>query len=137
MGAHDTATIVLEADASQVAAARRFVRGCLSDRVDPDMAGDLQLIVSELFTNAIEHGNAETVTVDIEQTATAVGVTVHSAGSSAGVGALADWSVAEPTEITGRGLGIVRQLADEIVIDRERGAFVVTAWRTLRARADA
>jgi anti-sigma regulatory factor (Ser/Thr protein kinase) len=135
MGVQRVATIALEADASQVDAARRFVRRVVADHVDPVTVGDLQLIVSELFTNALEHGSGDCVTVDVEETPTAVGVTVHSTGR-ADVGPRTDWAVAEPPEITGRGLGIVRELADELVIGRNGSEFVVTAWRSSRDRAD-
>ena len=134
MGA-DATTIVLEAEASQVAPARRFVRRMLTDSADASTLADLQLIVSELFTNAVEHGVDGTVRVVVHDVADFVGVTVQSRGPSPGVGETADWSVAEPTAISGRGLGIVHELADELVVERNGDQLVVTARCATNERA--
>ena len=68
MGGTDVMSIVLDADTSQVAAARRFVRRLLGDSVPAQIANDLQLIASELFTNAVEYGGAPTVELAVEST---------------------------------------------------------------------
>lgn len=120
------ATVVLAADAAEVAAARRFVRRELGDRAAADVAGDLQLITSELFTNAVEHGAGAQVEVVVEAAETSCAVTVRSVGP-ADVGPAADWAVAEASSVTGRGLGIVRELADDLVVERTDASFVVTA----------
>jgi anti-sigma regulatory factor (Ser/Thr protein kinase) len=135
MGA-DGMSIVLEADVSQVAPARRFVRRVLAESADPGRLGDLQLIVSELFTNAVEHGTDDTVRIDVHDDPTFVGVTVQSRGPAPGVGAAADWSVARPSALSGRGLGIVRELADEVVVERDGDQLLVTARCSTHQRAD-
>jgi anti-sigma regulatory factor (Ser/Thr protein kinase) len=126
MGA-DATTIVLEAEASQVAPARRFVRRMLAESADATTLADLQLIVSELFTNAVEHGVDGTVRVVIHDRPDFVGVTVQSRGPAPGVGETSQWHVAEPAAISGRGLGIVRELADELVVERDGDQLLVTA----------
>jgi len=137
MDTGNVATVVLEADASHVATARRFVRERVSDDVGGSIVDDLQLIVSELFTNVVEHGTSELVTLIVERTADAVGVTVRGDGPAAGVGPIDEWAVAGAPEIAGRGLGIVRRLADELVIARDERGFAVTAWCSVGAGSDA
>lgn len=134
MGA-DATTIVLEAEASQVAPARRFVRRMLAGSTDPATLSDLQLIVSELFTNAVEHGVDGTVRVVVHDTPGFVGVTVQSRGPAPAVGESSEWHVAAPTAISGRGLGIVRELADEVVVERIGDDLLVTARRSTHDRA--
>ena len=131
MGGTGVVSIVLDADTSQVAAARRFVRRLLGDSVPADVASDLQLIASELFTNAVEHGVAPTVELAVESTDQYAGVVVTSGGTAGGVGPVVDWSVAAADAANGRGLGIVRRLSDEVIVERERDRFVVTARRSL------
>lgn len=130
------ASIVLDADAAEVASARRFVRRVLDGEIAAEVVGDLQLITSELFTNAIEHGARDAVELAVECHGDTAEVTVRS-GGPADVGPAVDWEVAEADSITGRGLGIVRQLADELIVERTDGAFVVTARRRARQRSEA
>jgi len=137
MGERDDMTIILDADSSQIAPARAFVRGVLADVAGPDVVDDLQLIVSELFTNALEHGTAGTVRVEVRSDHDSAGVTVHSHGPTPEVGAANGWHVADPSAPRGRGLGIVRQLADDLIVERDGDDFVVTAVRMLRHPSDA
>jgi anti-sigma regulatory factor (Ser/Thr protein kinase) len=132
MGGTGLMSIVLDADTSQVAAARRFVRRLLGDSVPVDVASDLQLIASELFTNAVEHGGAPTVELVVESTDQYAGVVVASGGPAGGVRPVIDWAVADVDALNGRGLGIVRRLSDEVIVERQPGRFVVTARRSLR-----
>lgn len=134
MGERAATSIVLEAAAAQVAHARRFVRRSVED-AEPAVVDDLQLIVSELFTNAIEHGAADAVEIVVAERDDQVSVTVDSRGPTPNVGPATDWTVADPTALNGRGLGIVRQLASELVVERDGEAFVVTATVSTRQRA--
>lgn len=128
--------MVLDADAAQVASARRFVRRALNGDVDAAVVDDLQLITSELLTNAIEHGSHHQVELSVDCHDGTAEVTVRSIGP-ADVGPAVDWEVADADSITGRGLGIVRHLADELIVERDGGAFVVTARRRARERSGA
>jgi anti-sigma regulatory factor (Ser/Thr protein kinase) len=121
-----SAQIVLEADTSQIAYARRFIRGVLGD-ADPGVLDDLQLIASELFTNAVEHGVDLTVRLCVETSGGFASVSVHSRGLHPGIGPTEHWAVAEPSATSGRGLGIVRRLADDVVVERIDDEVIVTA----------
>lgn len=132
MDSRRAATIELEADTSQVAFARRFVRGVLADGVGADVLGDLQLIVSELFSNAVEHGDNTTVRVGVTQSDDFAAVSVRSDGSSHGVRPPDDWRVPDPEAITGRGLGIVREIADDVTVERDGDIVTITARCALR-----
>lgn len=136
MGERAATSITLEATAAHVAHARRFVRRSV-EHADPSVVDDLQLIVSELFTNAVEHGAADAVDVVVTQRPDRVSVTVDSRGPTPGVGPATDWRVADAEALSGRGLGIVRQLADDLMVERDGDAFIVTATVSLRQRADA
>jgi anti-sigma regulatory factor (Ser/Thr protein kinase) len=127
MGGPDARRIVLDADTAQVATARRFVRRLLADAVPAEVVDDLQLVTSELFTNAVEHGAAGTVEVVVESTPEFAGVSVVSGGPSSSVGPVIEWRVAGSASLNGRGLGIVRQLADELIVERDADHFAVTA----------
>lgn len=132
MVGQDGTTVALDASTSQVAAARKFVRRALPDAVSPDVAADLQLIVSELFTNAVQHGGTERISVTVEVGPDAAAVTVDSRAEAPDVGPVDSWQVADEDEVTGRGLGIVRQVADMVRVERAGGHFAVTARRMLR-----
>jgi len=131
MGGTGARSIVLDANTAQVAAARRFVRRLLADSVPLDISSDLQLVASELFTNAVEHGASATVEVAVESTPEFAGVSVVSVGPSGTVGPVIDWSVADSDAANGRGLGIVRKLSDELIVERDADHFAVTARRSL------
>ena len=131
MGGTGDRSIVLDANTAQVAAARRFVRRLLGDSVPLQISSDLQLVASELFTNAVEHGASTTVEVAVESTPEFAGVSVVSVGPSLTVGPVIDWNVAESDAVGGRGLGIVRKLADELIVERDATHFSVTARRSL------
>ena len=70
------AATLLPADASSARAARRFVRESLSPwGISAAVIEDAQLLVSELTTNAVRHGQgAITVTVTLTVTTLRVGV---------------------------------------------------------------
>lgn len=122
--------IVLDAATEQVAVARRFVRRSLAGVVPGDVAADLELIVSELFSNAVEHGDADRVTVRLDVQRGAAEVTVDSESPAPHVGPVETWAVADEDALSGRGLGIVRSVADVVHVERGEGRFVVTAGRT-------
>jgi len=108
--------IVVSAESSQVSVARRFVRRALAEAVPPEVGADLQLIVSELVSNEIEHGDRGDVHVTVRWNATSVEVSVSTEATLDEVGSVDTWSVADADQVSGRGLGMVRQLADTVVI---------------------
>lgn len=102
-------------DFSDVAAARRFVREALAD-VDSAISADLQLAVSELMTNAIEHAASPHVTVEVAIDVDEVVLTVTSHGSGP-LAPVATWEPAPPEASAGRGLAIVRSVATNVTVD--------------------
>lgn len=102
--------------------ARDFIRGVLrGDAVDEETIDDVTLAVSELVTNAVRHGSGGSVAVRIETTPEEVVCVVRSTG-----GPLPDpatWTSAGVNGPTGRGLAIVRALADDVVAEVD-GPFV-------------
>ena len=90
-----------------MAEARAFV-GSATTALDPGVRRDLQLMASELCTNAVRHGSAPVIiSVDCHDHEVTVVVTdAGSEGRPARQSAGAD-------DATGRGLQIVEELADE------------------------
>lgn len=113
------------ADPSSVPAARQFVLGAL-DRLPREVGESVALMVSELATNAILHGQTE-FEMDVELTADSllVAVTARGRGSP---------EVQQPavTEMHGRGLMIVQSLADDWGVTAASGGVGKTVWFRLR-----
>lgn len=122
------ARVVLDADMSQVAVARSFVRDAL-DGVAPAVGADVQLIVSELVTNAFEYGDGSPVTLLLQTDERGVRVTVDSAGRPGDVDPVDRWAVAEQDSVGGRGLGIVRTVADSVDVSRDPARLSIVARR--------
>lgn len=93
--------------------ARQFVVDSLAD-VPDDTVDDLKLVVSELVTNAIEHGMAETVHVGVGRSNDSVRLTVR--GGRGFIPNPAMQRMAPPEQLSGRGLQIVRSLTDDMAI---------------------
>lgn len=118
--------VELDANLAEVAVARRFVRASLTG-VSAAVNADAQLIASELVTNAVEHGSGGPVVVALHHRGVELDVIVESIGPSPGVGEVGEWRVASPDEISGRGLGIIRNVADHIDVRRSDNRLVITA----------
>ncbi len=130
MAGADVMSVELDPVLAEVSTARCFVRTNLVGMPE-DVVVDAQLIASELVTNAIEHGVGGPVTVVVQRGVDAVAVAIESVGPAPDVGAVDDWRVADAEEISGRGLGIVRALADEVAVTRSPGRLVITASLTI------
>jgi len=109
---------------SSIGAARLFVRQAAAQVVDlagpeSNLRGDLELAVSELVTNALEHGLEEPVTVIVVAEAGAVTVSVRSVRTPSGIADPSTWAGPLPTVRTGRGLAIVRSISDEVSVDAD------------------
>jgi len=124
--------IELEPAFENVATARRFVSERL-DGVAPNsgIVDDFRLAASELVTNAVEHGNHEPVIVELAVNPDVVSLSVTSHSPYDHVAPVCDWTVADAEQITGRGLGIVRTLADDVSVSRGGGMLTITIERRL------
>lgn len=113
-----------------VGAVRDFVRDVLSDTdADESMTIDVLLAVSELVTNAVVHGGGGPISVQMESSSDEFVCRVRSTG-----GPLPDpamWTSPVGGEPSGRGLAIVRALADDVMAEVD-GAVVALECRFLR-----
>ena len=123
----------LEPHMSNVSAARRFVRDQVAAQAPEEALNDLMLITSELVTNAFEHGAPGPVRVTVHVDHGGALLTVTSRGDHARVPAVDDWTTASADRISGRGLGIVRQIADDIDVERSDDLVTITVRRRFAA----
>ena len=126
-------SMALEANSvDDVAAVRRAVTEFLARRNVPStVIEDLELVTSELVTNAIVHRSSDdpvAVHVGLSKT---IEIEVGSRGSVTSVPPVDAWRVPPPQEMSGRGLGIVRRLCDEAAI-RQEGEWLVVRCRRHR-----
>jgi anti-sigma regulatory factor (Ser/Thr protein kinase) len=115
-----------------VAAVRHAVAEFLARRGAPStVVDDLELVVSELVTNALTHRSADRpVTVRVVS-GEAISLEVANHGSAAEIPPVESWRLASPREMSGRGLGIVRRLCDEAAIRQDGDQIVVSCRRHL------
>ena len=78
-----------------------------------DLAADLELVVSELATNVIEHTRSPTLTVSISAHGDDWLVEVSDV---ADLGILDDVALPDQTQASGRGLFVVESIVDDIAI---------------------
>jgi anti-sigma regulatory factor (Ser/Thr protein kinase) len=114
-------------------AARRFVADLLRlDGAPPAVISDCSLVVSELVTNVIEHSDGSQLQVVLDladpdwwQLEVAGGRPV----AHKQLLAPETWCVAGADKVSGRGLGIVRQLMDDVAIRADDGQIIVRCRR--------
>lgn len=113
-------------------AARDFVVAELRRATATERAvADFELIVSELVANSVQYGNGTEIVVGVD----AVTEDWYTVSISSGVdGALPPldpekWTVADPEQRSGRGLGIVRSLADDLSVAVNDGRLVIVCRR--------
>jgi anti-sigma regulatory factor (Ser/Thr protein kinase) len=138
VGAIDRDQRTFDAVPTSARSARQFVTATLGENGATATAmGDFALVVSELATNIIEHGNGPqlTVWVDVSDPGWWGVEVVGSASSTRTKLSSPDtWTVAGAEEISGRGLGIVHHLMDDIATDTTDGQVSV---RCRQRRAEA
>ena len=112
--------------------AREFVSGELRRlAAGADVVDDLDLIVSELMANSIQHGDGGDIVVRVDApSAKWFSITVTN-GVAFSLPPMdpSTWKVAATDLPSGRGLGIVRRLADEIAVTEAAGLVHVTGRR--------
>jgi anti-sigma regulatory factor (Ser/Thr protein kinase) len=120
--------------ADAVADARHAVTVFLARLGVPSVVvDDLELVTSELVTNAVVHQKGERtdvvhVTVAV---ADAILLTVSNVGPVSAIPPVDRWRPAPPFAEAGRGLGIVRRLCDAVDIVQDGERAVVTCRRRL------
>ena len=116
---------IFEAVPTSARAARQFVADTLRlHGATTGVISDYSLVVSELATNIIEHGDGSSWVIFVDVTDSdwwEVEVVGGVSDPPARVLQPDTWSVAAADEISGRGLGIVRHLMDQITADETDG----------------
>ena len=122
-----------EAVPASARAARQFVTNTLrAHGAVPSVISDYALVVSELASNIIEHGDGSDLVIFLDVADSEWwGMEVVGGASTAPGRVLepATWMVAAADEPSGRGLGIVRHLMDEIVTDISNGQVSIRCRR--------
>ena len=119
-------------EVEDVQMARSFVRRHLSSVLSEDVVRDMELAASELVTNAWAHESCATVAIAI-----AVGggrATVTIASTSPPTTLLADveeWTMPAPNAPAGRGLAIVREVADNVEIEQRGASLAISVHRDI------
>ena len=116
--------VELTADLANVAVARQTVRRCLVG-VDDQLIGDVELIVSELVTNAFNHGPAGAVIVEVDRDDDGVHAVVTSPAPPNELASPEAWTLPDADGPSGRGLAIVRRLADDVRVRTSDGQLTV------------
>lgn len=115
-------------------AARRFVTEFFRQAgADPHTIAELELIVSELVTNAVEHGSGADVSVVVDASdprSWGLNVVSHTSGDEVPELSAHSWQIASISQRSGRGLGIVRELSDDVDADWHDGRFTVGCRRS-------
>ena len=105
--------------------ARAFVCDALrTSGADDTVIGDYRLVVGELTTNVIEHGDGSEMVVLVDLGDPQwwdVEVVGGIAASAPPLLSPETWQVATTRQVSGRGLGIVRHLMDDVVIETRAG----------------
>ena len=103
-------------------------------RVPTAIIDDIELLASELVTNAIIHPRPDVgrpaVHVHVALS-DVVEVVVVNHGSAESIPPVERWAPAPPTAVSGRGLGIVRRLCDDVTVEQSASRAVITCRRRL------
>lgn len=118
------------ADTSELSGIRRSVRQyILESGGGEDVADDLELVVSELATNVLEHTNSHTLTVILERTD---GDWVLDVADVDDLAILDNVSLPDQHQVAGRGLFVVASLVDELRIVEDGGRSALRCRRVAR-----
>ena len=128
----DRLVLQLRARSADVSHARRAVAAYLADHgVSSTVIDDMELVTSELVTNAVVHGRQGSIGVEVDADGEIV-VTVSNVGPSAGRSLRSiEWRTVPPQARSGRGLGIVRRLCDAVAVLEIDKTTVVVGRRRL------
>lgn len=114
--------------------ARHAVADECRGRVPDAAIDDLQIVVSELVANTVEHGGgADGLTVDLTFLAGHVRLRVTGHGDRHLMPPVEQWVLPVPTQRTGRGLALVRHLAGDVTIAGEDAVPGESGWVVITA----
>lgn len=119
--------------AVSVGRARHAVATFLAANAVPTVVvDDFELVTSELVTNAVIHPVVTERPVRVSvSVGSGVQLEVAHDGPSSALPPVETWQLAPPTERSGRGLGIVRRLCDEIQVSQDGPWAIVACGRRL------
>lgn len=121
-------TLALPSDGAFVRPLRDAVGSLLATAGAPDDAvADLQLILGEACANALRHAHVSDYRVDVEAGEHGCVLRVSDQGRGARLGRLPQ---PDPLDETGRGLLLIRALADEAEIDGSADGTVVRVTKS-------
>lgn len=127
----------LDVDMRNVGVARRFVSATLSGATPEAVIADLTLAMSELVTNAFEHGLEHPIVITARSAENGASISVRSNGADGLDDDVDAWVLAPETAAAGRGLGIVRAVSDHVDVTRADDTLEVTVHRALTGDAPA
>lgn len=111
--------------ASSIGEARDAVRSSLQrSHVADAQIADVLLAVSELVSNALEHGDGAPISLIVESSERLIVAAVTSTGPE--ISAPVTWESPEAESPRGRGLTIVRAIADQVTVETNGAASTVT-----------
>jgi anti-sigma regulatory factor (Ser/Thr protein kinase) len=112
----DRLVLHLRARPADVSEARHAVASFLADHgVSSIVVDDMELVTSELVTNAVVHGRRGSIGLEVDTEGEIV-VTVSNVGPARLIPPIDQWRAASPLAPSGRGLGIVRRLCDDVAV---------------------
>lgn len=121
----------MRSEPEEISGVRHAVADFLRQRgVSSSIIEDVQLVTSELVTNGVLHGERGPIGVAVD-VSDAVVLTVSNVGPIGPIPSVDTWSAAPPTALTGRGLGIVRRLCDDVAVRDDQGRATVICSRRL------
>ena len=122
-------TLIVTASRSKdISVARRFVRTTLRNVVPANVASDMELITSELVSNAVRHGSRDPMVVTVHADRRSTSVTIeHDHDNLDDIPKIAEWEIPGPSTPSGRGLGLVRALSDEVTVGVHGDTLSITA----------
>lgn len=121
-------TFTLRADPTSVRLARRSVTEFATEhRLSSELIEAAQLCVSELVTNAVTAASDGRVILTVCLDATHLTILVTNVSASADLPDADSLRLPAASASSGRGLAIVRQLADQLRIERDGTSVTVSA----------
>jgi anti-sigma regulatory factor (Ser/Thr protein kinase) len=111
----------LGSEPGNVAFTRRVIAAHSRGVGASNIASEVELVVSELVANIVEHGAAPAFEVSARSCGGVYAVTVRQASCGTTIPPLDQWTMPSTRSVRGRGLGIVRALAEHIELDMREG----------------